>query len=281
MLRRATASISGYSIYDRHEPGADQIYDVALGVGVNLVRRLARTEGGAARGTHLPSWQRAAPSNTSRSTAARVRLNQPYAALVLSADAMRLPIRGGDPALRRKLGEAVEAALLTGALDFASHVRHILTPSILLGGATSERIARRSACAVRTMNRRLKDEGTSFRAIKQEVRFTIACELLSLTDLGIADISGARLWHERLRPCLPPLVRHFADGVAPGAAQERSGLSCGRRSGLFRRRRRRRDMAGRVHGELGLELGDAGRPAPVLGARLLRHLPHDLELVAA
>lgn len=178
----------GYGIYDRYEPGANQVYDIAVGVGVNMVRRLAGRRA-ALREVLLCHRGNAPRQLYEQRFGCTVRLNQPYAALVLSADAMRLPIEGGDPALRRQLGKLVEAAILIGALDFASHVRHILKPGILLGEASSERIARRIGVHLRTLNRRLKDEGTSFRAIEQEVRFAIACELLSLTDLDVADIS--------------------------------------------------------------------------------------------
>ncbi len=180
----------GYGIYERHEEGADQAYDVALAVAVNSVRALAGPRAGPVevlichRGTAPRAHYEAV-------FGCPVRLNQPHAAIVLSAEAMRLPIPGGDPVLRQKLGQMVDAVIMLGALDFASHVRHILKPNILLGDASAERISRHIGIHNRTLNRRLKEEGTSFRTIEQEVRFAIACELLSLTDLDISDISAA------------------------------------------------------------------------------------------
>ncbi|SHF75824.1 Helix-turn-helix domain-containing protein [Kaistia soli DSM 19436] len=180
----------GYGIYERHEPGADQIYDVAMAVGVNSIRRLAGPRAGPVevllchRGTAPRAHYEAV-------LGCPVRLNQPHAAIVLSGEAMRLPIPGSDPARRQQLANMVESALLMGSLSFSAHVRHILKPGILLGGASAERIARQIGVHVRTLNRRLQDEGTSFRAIEQEVRYAIACELLSLTDLDISDISAA------------------------------------------------------------------------------------------
>ena len=43
----------------------------------------------------------------------------------------------------------------------------------------------------RTLRRRLADEGLTFRGLRDELRFSIACELLEMTDLPITDISEA------------------------------------------------------------------------------------------
>ncbi len=180
----------GYGIYERHEDGADQAYDIALSVAVNTVRALAGRRAGPVE--VLICHRGTAPRTHYEALfGCPVRLNQPHAAIVLSAEAMRLPISGGDPVLRDKLAAMVDAAIMLGALDFAAQVRHILKPNILLGDASAERIARQIGIHHRTLNRRLKAESTSFRIIEQEVRFAIASELLSLTDLDISDISAA------------------------------------------------------------------------------------------
>ncbi|MFG1377460.1 helix-turn-helix domain-containing protein [Xanthobacter autotrophicus] len=43
----------------------------------------------------------------------------------------------------------------------------------------------------RTLNRRLLEAGSSFVAIRDEVRFRVAQELLALTDLPVGDIASA------------------------------------------------------------------------------------------
>jgi AraC-like DNA-binding protein len=42
----------------------------------------------------------------------------------------------------------------------------------------------------RTLRRRLADEGTTFEALLDEVRFAFACELLDLTDISNGEIAG-------------------------------------------------------------------------------------------
>ena len=50
-------------------------------------------------------------------------------------------------------------------------------------------VAERLGLHPRAMRRRLRGEGTTFEAIKDEVRYAAARELLMLGALGIADIS--------------------------------------------------------------------------------------------
>lgn len=180
----------GFGLYERFERGAEHIYDMAIGVGVNLVRSLAGPRAGPAavllchRG-NIPLSQYEALFGCP------VLLNQPCAAIVITDEALKLPLPGADAVLHERLETMVEAAILVDAPDFAGQVRHLLKPSLLLGDASAERIADKVGLHIRTLNRRLQEEGTSFRAIEQSVRFAVACELLSLTQLDIGEISAA------------------------------------------------------------------------------------------
>jgi len=178
----------GYGIYDRYETGADQLYDLAMAVAVNAVRSLAGTRAGPVE-VLICHRGNASRSQYEAALGCPVRLNQPYAALMLTAEAMRLAIAGHDRVERERLAALLDSTSAVGTPDFNARVRHLLKPAILMGDASAETIARQVGMHIRTLNRRLKDEGVTFRAIEQQVRFSIACELLSLTDLEIADIS--------------------------------------------------------------------------------------------
>jgi AraC-like DNA-binding protein len=43
----------------------------------------------------------------------------------------------------------------------------------------------------RTLNRRLKTQGTTFQEIPDEVRFAAACQLLDTTGISLTDIAGS------------------------------------------------------------------------------------------
>jgi AraC-like DNA-binding protein len=49
----------------------------------------------------------------------------------------------------------------------------------------------RSANALGTLNRRLRDQGASFRALLGQTRYEIACQLLRDTRLATQDVASA------------------------------------------------------------------------------------------
>lgn len=61
----------------------------------------------------------------------------------------------------------------------------------MIGEADRETVARELGIGGRTLARHLARAGTSFETIKDEVRFTIARELLALTSLPIGRIAEA------------------------------------------------------------------------------------------
>ena len=66
-----------------------------------------------------------------------------------------------------------------------------MKPILMQGEYSLEAVASRLDLHPRTLNRRLLDDGTSFAAIRDEVRFRLAQELLALTDLPIGDVAAA------------------------------------------------------------------------------------------
>jgi AraC-like DNA-binding protein len=75
-------------------------------------------------------------------------------------------------------------------LPLSAQVRHLLRPLLLTGHMRMADVAERLGMHPRTMRRRLRAEGTTFEAIRNEVRQVAARELLRLGDLSIADISA-------------------------------------------------------------------------------------------
>jgi AraC-like DNA-binding protein len=71
-----------------------------------------------------------------------------------------------------------------------------------MGGAGMDDVARKLGLHPRAMRRRLRQEGTTFETIKDEVRYAAARDLLMLGDLSIADIAAA------LEPGVPSSFVH-------------------------------------------------------------------------
>jgi len=88
-----------------------------------------------------------------------------------------------EPELRRRLAELEESA------STAERVRAVLLESLPSGQSSMEEVASRLATSKRTLQRRLKREGTSYQALLNETREQLAKHYLSRTALSCAEIS--------------------------------------------------------------------------------------------
>jgi AraC-like DNA-binding protein len=102
-----------------------------------------------------------------------------------------LPLRRRDPALRRWLeGRAVDLlARLPASTDLRDEVRHALTTQMTAGDTSIDAVARRLITAPRTLQRRLAQTGTSFDALRDDVRKRAAEMYLSDATLSITEIA--------------------------------------------------------------------------------------------
>jgi len=111
--------------------------------------------------------------------------------LSFRSEVLDLPVRFADPALSDYL-RAQAAAMLEklpagGALR--QRVRHAVSER--LGDATEIRkIARRLGVSSRTLQRSLREEGTSFQEIRDEVRRCVALDLLREQSLSVSEIAA-------------------------------------------------------------------------------------------
>ncbi|TPV94225.1 MAG: AraC family transcriptional regulator [Myxococcales bacterium FL481] len=88
-----------------------------------------------------------------------------------------------EPDLRRRLAELDEAA------TFEDRVRAALLESLPAGESSMEAVASKLAISKRTLQRRLKDEATTFQHVLAETRETLATHYLRQTKLSGAEIS--------------------------------------------------------------------------------------------
>jgi AraC-like DNA-binding protein len=120
-----------------------------------------------------------------------LRFNMPVTQVVLSADALSLPLSGAEPALSRLLDRQASAMLanLPRTDDLVTRVRDMLTAETDLCETSATRVARRLGMSVRTLARRLGEESTSYRMLLDETRKHTALRDLSQTLRPINDIA--------------------------------------------------------------------------------------------
>jgi AraC-like DNA-binding protein len=209
-LRERGAMVEfGYAIYYRGVRGADQIYDGVLAALVNYMRELCGT-----------SWvptevlvAHAPPDDVSpyhRLFKSPVRFNSEMNALRFSTRWLDRPVAGADSRTLRDLEK------LAGAFpqpDLIEKLQRSLRVLLLSGVTSGDVMADVLAMHRRTLNRRLKAHGTTFREVLDDVRFEAASQLLSETQLALDDIAVA-LGYAGLSPFTRAFRRRW--GVSPG-----------------------------------------------------------------
>ena len=88
-----------------------------------------------------------------------------------------------EPEMNKRLSE------LTVDDSFSAQVRSVLTELLPAGHGTSQHVADRMGISTRTLQRRLKDEGTTFQKVLSGTREVLARHYLRHTDMTTQDIA--------------------------------------------------------------------------------------------
>jgi AraC-like DNA-binding protein len=120
-----------------------------------------------------------------------VRTGESWNGWALSKEALRLPLRRRDPALRRWLERqaADMLARLPASTDLVDEVRRALATQVTAGDITIDGVARRLATTPRTLQRRLARVGTSFDALRDDARKQAAEVYLADETLSITEVA--------------------------------------------------------------------------------------------
>ena len=149
------------------------------------------------------------------------RFEQPEMALWFDLEQLQTPIRQGQQSVSAFLARApADWMFVSFAERIVSHrVREHLQQR-LEQPVTIAAVADALHFSVRTLARKLQAEGTSFQAIKDELRRDVAIQLLTQSRLAVAQI-GQRVGFEDAT-CFQRAFRQWT-GSAPGAYRRRPG----------------------------------------------------------
>ena len=104
-------------------------------------------------------------------------------ALIIDAALLSRPLRTADESVRKALGSAYTETIVD---QVRAHVREWIRES-----PEAEEVARALGLSTRTLQRRLGEEGTSFRDVVLAVKMDVAKELLEQPQLSIAEVASA------------------------------------------------------------------------------------------
>ncbi len=190
-IYRTTSDFAlGYGIYNAGDRVSAQAHDMALAAGCKIVAELTREQV-----KPLELWSvrpnPVDPAPFQRLANCPIRFGQEQTCLFLPPESADFPLPGADRASHDAAQAALAAKITSLPWSVRERVRHSLRALLLTGACTMPLVAARLGYHPRTLRRALAREGTSFEAIKDEVRYAVARELLALTPLPISELALA------------------------------------------------------------------------------------------
>jgi AraC-like DNA-binding protein len=175
-----------YAICFKGVEATDQIMAISMTVACNGLRQICG-EGWQPNAVEFSFRAPADPRPYLELFRAPVRFNAQQTRLAFPAWWLARPVLGADPARYAQLQG--ETAGLT-RIDTESQLRRLLRQMVEEGAVTGDYAARTLGLHRRALNRQLKRQGTTFRAILDDVRFEVARELLRDSDLAVIEIAS-------------------------------------------------------------------------------------------
>lgn len=179
-----------FAAYQPDSRNAEQITEAAMAVMANALCTLCGADWRPAE-VLLP---RTAPNETEpyrRHFRAPVRFNQESASLVILAEDLERKVIGADPLLHALLEDQIRRLRGGAETGFADDIRRLLRTRIMSRRCSADDMAGLLAIHRRTLTRRLKDGGSGYRTIANEIRFEIARQLLEDTMVSLSQIAAA------------------------------------------------------------------------------------------
>ena len=120
-----------------------------------------------------------------------VRFDQETAALVFPARLLSIRLTGSDGEVRRTLEHSLQTVETNARPDLTDDLRQMLRAEMRRGRCSADDMAQRLVMHRRTLTRRLRVAGTSFRTVADGVRLEVARHLVADTDIPLAQVSAA------------------------------------------------------------------------------------------
>jgi AraC-like DNA-binding protein len=185
---QGNSTLLGYVIHQVSVDATEHVYDLAIAVACNIMRRLCGGSWNPGE-VHLSRRPPTELKPYRQFYRAPLRFDMERNAVVFPSRWLNHKVPHSDALLQRHLErEANELHTLKQA-NIASDTRRILRPSIITGDCTIGDIAAQLRMHERTLTRRLHEEGTGFQLELDALRCDIARQMLAVSAMPIARIA--------------------------------------------------------------------------------------------
>ena len=187
---RGGTSLLGFAVVEPDAQAIDQIHDLSMAVGHNIMRTVCGPKWTPAE-VLLPRRRPADPAPWTRVFRAPIRFEAGRSALAFPSRWLAHPTPAANPPLHRHLEREAAGVRSSWRPGFAGEIRRTVSGTIASGKGTSADIAQLLGIHQRTLNRRLLADGTTFKEIRDEVRYAISRQLLGNTSMNLTEIAEA------------------------------------------------------------------------------------------
>jgi AraC-like DNA-binding protein len=120
------------------------------------------------------------------------RFGAPFNGFSAPARYLSMPVQGADPNLHALIRKHAEAMLaeLPRAHSLTERVRALLAEQLANGAPSLGQIARHVSMSERTLARHLEDEGTTYKALLEDLRRRLARRYVRRSELPFAEIAA-------------------------------------------------------------------------------------------
>jgi AraC-like DNA-binding protein len=180
----------GYEYAEEQSDACRHDCEMTLSIAVSFSRRVT----GVDWTPHEVSFRHSKPKSViehQRIFRAPVRFNRPANELIFDSSLLALPVMKADPGLCEILDRQAEALLakLPRQDGLINHVRQLLTEALNGGDPRLETISQKLGISVRTLQRKLREEGTSHQDLLDEMRSDLSRRYLREPELAICEVA--------------------------------------------------------------------------------------------
>lgn len=192
LLEQSDQMSLGYVVYRKDIDHLEFAYDVAMAFAWNLLRELCGA-GWQASEAIFARAQPADPLPYRQHFRVPLRFDQDHCAVRFPMRWLERPVAATDIV---RPGARQDLAADRAEPDLVHRTHRYLRLLLLEGKCSGDELAKKVSLHRRTLNRRLRDQGTTFQQILDEVRFEVARQMLRNTEMAIPDIAAALCYSE-------------------------------------------------------------------------------------
>ncbi len=205
----------GVAIYETGITGFEQLFQTYMAAAMNYMSELCGSAW-TPTAVFIPSAKPPDWTHHRHFLKVMPTFDAEFCALRFSAHWLRKAVTGADPAHFQVADRAVARAITPTLVQQTSRALRVL---LLDGRSSGDDIAQALSMHRRTLNRRLRDEGTTFQSILDDVRFEVARQLISASRIALDDVA-ASLGYAGVSPFMRSFRRW--SGMTPGEWRELS-----------------------------------------------------------